>query len=80
VSLEIGGRLGRYEILGLLGAGGLGQVYRARDPSLDRQVAIKVLSAEVVASRDRLERFEREAKVPSGSDLSPTSFCETVSI
>jgi eukaryotic-like serine/threonine-protein kinase len=57
-----GTRLGPYEILGLLGAGGMGEVYRARDPRLGRDVAIKVLPAEVGADPERLSRFEREAR------------------
>src|SRR5215813_3125601 len=55
-------RLGTYEILGPLGAGGMGEVYRARDPRLGREIAIKVLPEAVAASPDRLARFEREAR------------------
>jgi len=56
-----GAKLGPYEVLSLLGAGGMGEVYRARDTRLDRTVAIKVLPAEVAGSPDRRARFEREA-------------------
>src|SRR5213592_1014911 len=56
-------QLGHYEIVGPLGAGGMGEVYRGRDTKLDREVAIKVLPAAVAQDRDRLARFEREAKV-----------------
>ena len=59
----IGESLGSYEITGHLGKGGMGDVYRARDPRLDRDVAIKVLPPELTADADRLARFEREAKV-----------------
>src|SRR5438105_4096687 len=55
-------RLAHYEILGPLGAGGMGEVYRARDPRLGRDVAIKVLPAAVRADADRLRRFEQEAR------------------
>jgi serine/threonine protein kinase len=58
-----GTRLGGYEILGLIGLGGMGEVYRARDSRLNRDVAIKVLPADVTADHDRLARFEREAQV-----------------
>src|SRR5712691_3815814 len=61
--LSIGTRLGPYEILSPLGAGGMGEVYRARDTKLDRYVAIKVLPAALAQNPDRLARFEREAKV-----------------
>jgi Tol biopolymer transport system component/predicted Ser/Thr protein kinase len=58
-----GTRLGAYEIVGLLGAGGMGEVYRAVDTRLDRQVAIKVLPEAVRADPERTARFEREAKL-----------------
>jgi serine/threonine protein kinase len=56
-------KLGVYEILAPLGAGGMGEVYRARDTKLDREVAIKILPAAVSGDPERLARFEREAKV-----------------
>ena len=62
MSLAPGTRVGVYEIQALLGAGGMGEVYRARDPKLDRDVAIKVLPAAVSQDAERLTRFEREAK------------------
>ena len=55
--------LGVYEITGLIGVGGMGEVYRARDTKLGRQVAIKTLPSELAKDRDRLARFEREAKL-----------------
>src|SRR6266700_2842754 len=58
-----GDRLGPYEILGLIGKGGMGEVYRARDTRLNRTVAIKVLPAEFSAQDERLRRFEQEAQV-----------------
>jgi eukaryotic-like serine/threonine-protein kinase len=60
--LAAGTRLGPYEILAPLGAGGMGEVYRAKDPRLGRDVALKVLPAEVATSKDHLARFEREAR------------------
>jgi len=60
--LSSGTRLGRYEVLSPLGAGGMGEVYRARDTELDRAVALKVLPEDVAAEPARLKRFEREAK------------------
>jgi eukaryotic-like serine/threonine-protein kinase len=63
VSLEPGSRIGPYEIVSQLGAGGMGEVYRARDSKLKRDVAIKVLHADVGGDEDRLARFQREAEV-----------------
>jgi serine/threonine protein kinase len=60
--LTTGSRLGAYEILGPLGAGGMGEVYRARDTRLRRDVAVKVLPAAFAADPDRLARFEQEAR------------------
>ena len=64
--LSAGTRLGTYEIVGQLGAGGMGEVYRARDLRLGRDVAVKVLPAEVASKPDRLARFEREARTVAG--------------
>src|SRR5579863_8176419 len=63
MSLAAGDKIGHYEILAPLGAGGMGEVYRARDPRLGRDVAIKVPPAAVARDPERLVRFEREAKV-----------------
>lgn len=63
MSLASGTKLGPYEILSALGAGGMGEVYRARDPKLNRDVAIKVLLPAVANDPDRLARFSREAQV-----------------
>src|SRR5262249_14934260 len=60
-----GTRLGPYEIVAPLGAGGMGEVYRANDTRLGRQVALKVLPAAFAADRERLRRFEREARAAS---------------
>src|SRR5450755_808748 len=60
--LSPGTKLGPYEILSAIGAGGMGEVYRARDPRLGRDVAIKVLPASFSADTDRLRRFEQEAR------------------
>jgi hypothetical protein len=60
--LESGTRLGPYEILGLIGAGGMGEVYRARDPRLGRDVAVKVLPRGYAKDPERLQRFEQEAR------------------
>lgn len=62
MTLSVGEQLGTYEILAPLGAGGMGEVYRARDPRLGRDVAIKVLPAAATVDPDRLRRFEQEAR------------------
>jgi len=59
----VGRRLGPYEVVGLLGAGGMGEVYRARDTTLDRDVALKILPEVSAADPDRIARFRREAQV-----------------
>ena len=61
MALTPGTRLGHYEIVSAIGAGGMGEVYRARDPRLDRDVALKVLSADLAGDPAALARFEREA-------------------
>ena len=63
MQIGAGAKLGPYEITTAIGAGGMGEVYRARDTKLDRDVAIKVLPSELALDRERLARFEREAKV-----------------
>ena len=63
--LAAGTRLGPYEILAPLGSGGMGEVYRARDPRLQREIAIKVLPESVASDPDRLRRFEKEARSAS---------------
>ncbi|HEU4333494.1 MAG TPA: protein kinase [Candidatus Eisenbacteria bacterium] len=65
MSLQPGSRLGAYEIIDLLGAGGMGEVYRARDTRLDRTVAVKVLQGHLSVSPETRQRFEREARVIS---------------
>src|SRR6187401_1616841 len=61
--LTPGTRLGPYEILGAIGAGSMGEVYRAGDPRLQREVAIKILPNTFASDPDRRARFEREARV-----------------
>src|SRR5215467_6958208 len=62
MSLAIGTQLGSHEITGLLGKGGMGEVYRARDLKLKREVAIKVLPETFSSDSDRVTRFQREAQ------------------
>src|SRR5215468_5914319 len=71
--LSTGARLGPYEILSPLGAGGMGEVYKAKDTRLDRTVAVKVLPAHLSSSAESRQRFEREAKTIS--QLSHSHIC-----
>ena len=64
-ALAAGTRLGSYEIAAPLGTGGMGEVYRAADLKLGRDVALKVLRPELAADRERLRRFEQEARAAS---------------
>src|SRR5512146_869605 len=66
MALSAGTRLGPYEIVKPLGAGGMGEVYRARDTRLKREVAVKVLPASFSKDPDRLRRFEQEAQAAGG--------------
>src|SRR5215472_10941345 len=61
MTLRSGTKIGPYEIVAAIGAGGMGEVYRARDTRLGRDVAVKVLPASLSADADRLRRFEQEA-------------------
>ncbi len=63
MALNVGTRLGVYDVTAQIGQGGMGEVYRARDTTLDRDVAIKVLPDAFASDPERLARFEREAKV-----------------
>src|SRR5271163_1179476 len=63
MALSAGDKLGPYEIVTPIGAGGMGEVYKARDTRLDRDVAVKVLPEALARDPERLVRFEREAKV-----------------
>ncbi len=68
MSLSPGTRLGQFEIAGLLGVGGMGEVYRATDSTLGREVAIKVLPEAFARDLDRLARFKREARLLASLD------------
>ncbi len=63
MSLTSGTRLGAYEVIGLIGSGGMGEVYRAKDTQLNREVALKILPDAFAADPDRLARFKREAQI-----------------
>ena len=66
--LYMGDKLGHYEVLSLLGQGGMGEVYRARDTTLKRDVALKVLPAAFLRDSERMARFQREAEVLASLD------------
>ena len=63
MALEVGSRLGHYDVIALIGEGGMGQVYQATDTKLNRQVALKILPEAFATDPDRLARFQREAQV-----------------
>ena len=65
MSISPGDKLGAYEILSLVGAGGMGEVYKARDTRLERIVAVKVLASHLTGNTAARERFEREARAVS---------------
>src|SRR5437899_11908942 len=65
MSIAAGSRIGSYEIVAPLGVGGMGEVYRARDARLGREVAIKVLPTALASDPDRRQRFEQEARSAS---------------
>jgi serine/threonine protein kinase len=71
LALIPGARLGPYEILSPLGAGGMGEVYKARDTKLGRDVAIKILPDAFVSDPERVARFQREAKTGEPTFLTP---------
>jgi eukaryotic-like serine/threonine-protein kinase len=77
--LAPGVRLGPYEVVAPIGAGGMGEVYRARDTRLNRDVAVKVLPEAVATNPDRLARFEREARKRRRRSRIPTSSVSTTS-
>src|ERR1700719_1361475 len=66
--LSVGDKLGPYEVVSLLGQGGMGEVYRARDTTLKRDVALKVLPTALLRDPDRMARFQREAEVLASLD------------
>ena len=63
-----GSKLGRYEIVSAIGAGGMGEVYRARDLELGREVAIKILTEKIGLDPDRLRRFQQEARITASTN------------
>ncbi len=69
MALAVGSHLGPYEVLSAIGAGGMGEVYKATDTRLERTVAIKALPAHVPSDPDLKQRFEREAKTISSPSL-----------
>jgi eukaryotic-like serine/threonine-protein kinase len=76
LSVTIGAQLGSHELIGLLGKGGMGEVYRARDTKLKREVAIKILPDEFSGDPDRVSRFQREAEVLASLDHA--SYCTPI--
>ena len=73
MALTPGSRLGPYEIVAGIGVGGMGEVYKARDPRLNRLVALKLLPAAAANDTERRERFEREAQTVAALNHPPSS-------
>jgi serine/threonine protein kinase len=73
MGVSIGTQLGSHEVIALLGKGGMGEVYRARDTKLKRDVAIKILPDEFASDANRVARFQREAEVLAS--LNHASYC-----
>jgi serine/threonine protein kinase len=73
MTLTAGTKLGRYEIRSKIGEGGMGKVYRAYDPAMHREVAIKLLAAELSTDKGRLARFEQEAQTAGALNHSSVS-------
>jgi serine/threonine protein kinase len=83
MALTVGTQLGSYEITALLGKGGMGEVYRARDTRLKRDVAIKILPEGFSRDTDRVSRFQREAELLAASiirTLRPSTICRKQTI
>ena len=78
MSLEPGKKLGTYAVLAPIGAGGMGEVYRARDTKLGREVAIKILPEEFSRDKERVARFEREAKVLASLNHTNIALCANI--
>jgi serine/threonine protein kinase len=78
MTLTPGARFGAYEVVAKLGEGGMGEVYRARDPRLQRDIALKVLPDAVAGDAERLARFDREARALAAL-ITPTSPRSTAS-
>ena len=72
--MQSGTMLTHYRVGDIIGKGGMGEVYRAQDTKLGRDVALKILPPEFAADRDRMARFEREAKVLAGIGISTAHF------
>ena len=73
MTLRAGTRIGPYEVLSIVGAGGMGEVYKARDARLDRCVAVKLLHPEFAERADRRARFETEARRSQQASPPPTA-------
>jgi serine/threonine protein kinase len=78
LALTVGARLGPYQVVAPIGAGGMGEVFRAHDTRLDRDVALKVLPPAAATDPDRLHRFEQEARATAALNHPNISRCSTL--